>query len=154
MFHSNNNKNRKSTLQLAFWLYSLSFDHPPALPPNPKRTRSVRPRHDDVIQGRFRIQAKSLRNLLNALGAEVALSVEVDALPLPPTLLEPQLTRHRQSVRELRLACAKLPVGLRDRARLHAPAQDSIKRLWINEVRGREEGREGENEQTNKKELD
>lgn len=125
-----------------YFLIKIKIPSPSSLPPDPKRTRSIRPRYDYIIECSLRIESKPLSDFLNALGAEIPLGIEIDALALPPALLEPQLTRHRQSVRELRLARAELPVGLGDGARLHAPAQDGIKRLWIGGGL-REGGREG-----------
>ena len=82
--------------------------------------------NDDVVQSLLGVKSESISNSLNTLRAEVALSVEVDYLPLPAIHLERQLTGHAEGVSKLCLAGAEFTEELRNGGALDASTQDGI----------------------------
>mmetsp|Transcript_11446 Transcript_11446/g.29035 ORF Transcript_11446/g.29035 Transcript_11446/m.29035 type:complete len:220 (-) Transcript_11446:55-714(-) len=79
-----------------------------------------------VVQDVVRVEVEPLRDLLQALGPEGALRVDVEGLALAAALLQGQLARHAQGVAELRLAAAVLAVNLRDGPGLQPALQDGV----------------------------
>jgi hypothetical protein len=61
---------------------------------------AVGARDDDVVERPVRVKAEALRDLLDALGPEVALGVDEDALALPAARVVAQLQRHTKEKKE------------------------------------------------------
>ena len=70
-----------------------------------------------VVEHRTGIHPKPFGNLNQTLRTKRALGIDVQTFTLTATVLNRQLTRHRECVHQLRLPGAKLPVHLG-----HAPA--------------------------------